>query len=85
MAFRETPIPKAKHSGIGKLNDPAQRRVMRLKFRNEVHRNLLAELSRVSRDILPVIKMPDCPLVFFNSMFFLALFLRKRNIRKATI
>jgi hypothetical protein len=26
----ETPIPKAKRSGIGKLNNPAQRRVMRL-------------------------------------------------------
>jgi hypothetical protein len=28
----ETPIPKAKRSGIGKLNNPAQRRVMRLKL-----------------------------------------------------
>jgi hypothetical protein len=30
--YCETPIPKVKHSGIGKLNNPAKRRVMRLKL-----------------------------------------------------
>ena len=30
--IRETPIPKAKRSGIGKLNNPAQRRVLTTKL-----------------------------------------------------
>ena len=42
--YCETPIPKAQRGGIGKLNNPAQRRVMRLKLQK---RSVLKFVSRI--------------------------------------
>jgi hypothetical protein len=59
VSCNETQVSETECTEACRSNYPAKRRVMRLKFRNEVHnlkvtrRNLLAELSLISRDIIP--------------------------------
>ena len=53
----ETPIPKAKRSGIGKLNNPAKRRVL-------IPRSLL-------RNLFPKLALEFIPVIFFMAFFLL--------------
>jgi len=44
IAYCETPIPKAKRIGIGKLNNPAKRRVMRLKLQERSEKKFVSRI-----------------------------------------